>query len=122
MIALAFAAVLGLADVPSPSPQVQADCTLDKQCKDGAVCPTLGGAIDADCAADKAQRKMVLKCQTPNPSVGKAIYCPAAKSGCGKSSVASSNMSDGRVAIAVGAMFLAGVALRRARSRRSPRR
>jgi hypothetical protein len=128
MAAFLFAAVLGVfalaADVrpgPPPSPSKD-DCTVDKQCKDGAVCPTLGGTIDKDCADDKAKKSMVLKCQSSNPSVGKAVYCPSSKAACGKSSVAGGGSEDATFVFALGATLLAGGALRRARSRRSPKR
>jgi hypothetical protein len=107
-----FAAVAApaRADVP-PEPD---DCSLEKQCKDGATCPTLGGEIDAACAAEKTKAGMTLKCQQKKAGVAKAVYCKEAKKGCLKSSVASAPGDAGGL-VAFAAL---GVALLQRRSRR----
>ena len=71
-------------------PPAADDCTLEKQCKDGATCPALGGVIDADCAAQMGKSGMALKCQQEKAGVAKAVYCKQGKRGCFKSTVASS--------------------------------
>jgi MYXO-CTERM domain-containing protein len=119
LAALALAAVVlagahaARADVVAPSTD---DCTVDKQCKDGQSCPTLGGIIDADCAKDMATKGLALKCQQQKATVARAVYCPQAKSRCGKSSVAPE--PAGGVAPTLLVLGLVAVALRRARSRR----
>jgi len=120
-LALALAASPAAADVAPNSAAPPDDCTTDKQCKDGATCPTLGGEIDKDCAKDMADKGFVLKCQQQKATVARAVYCPAAKKGCGKSSVAPASAEPFAWGLAVSALA-AAAALRRARSRRSPTR
>lgn len=118
--ALATAAPIARADVP-PLPASTDDCTLEKQCSDGVVCPALGGEVDKACSDDAIKKGMVQKCIQPNPMKGKAVFCPAAKKGgCGKSAVAP--RGDGQLGGSLLATALAVAALRRARSRRSPTR
>jgi hypothetical protein len=119
---LAFSAQPARADLPPGPPPPADDCTLDKQCKDGQTCPTLGGEVDKDCAAGMAKSGLALNCVQKRATVGKAVYCPAAKKGCGKSSVAPLETGGGTTALGLIAAGLAVAALRRARSRRSPRR
>jgi hypothetical protein len=120
--ALAFAAPPARADVP-PGPPVSPndDCTVEKQCKDGKTCPTLGGDVDKDCAADMAKSGLVQKCVQRRGTIGKAVFCPGpgAKKGCAKSSVAPTGTSgEGTTALGLIAAGLVVAGLRRARSRR----
>lgn len=122
---LASVAAPARADVPPGPPPGTDDCTVDKQCKDGATCPTLGGEVDKDCAAEMAKKGFAQKCMQNKATVGKAVFCPgAAKKGCGKSSVAplSAGNGEGTLALGLAATALAVAGLRRARSRRSPTR
>jgi len=126
-LALATLAAPARADVPPGPPPAADDCTVDKQCKDGQTCPTLGGQVDQDCAAGMAKNGLVQKCVQNKATIGKAVFCPgaAAKKGCGKSSVAPTDTRDtsgGTTALGLTLAALAVAGLRRARSRRSPTR
>jgi hypothetical protein len=52
------------------------DCTLDKQCPDGATCKWKMGSVDSACEAAARGKGLERRCKSNGGSFASMIYCP----------------------------------------------